>query len=167
MSAAHDTPAAGTPLLDRVSRFLIAEAALLDAREYQQWLGLWSSGDITYWVPCNDDKRDPKNSLAIIYDNRKHLEERIARLSHRHAHAFRPAPKLHRVVGNVATSAQGMEIQAQCSFVLGECRRNDQRIWFGKSEYRLLDLDGRLCIAHKKVLLLNNDAAVPSLVFLP
>ncbi len=167
MNTAHDTRPAVMPLPDRVSRFLIAEAALLDAREYQQWLALWSAGDITYWVPCNDDNRDPRNSLAIIYDDRKHLEERIARLSHRHAHTFRPAPKLHRVVGNVETSAHGVDIHANCSFVLGECRRNDQRIWFGKSEYRLLDVDGRLCIAQKKVVLLNNDAAIPSLVFLP
>lgn len=155
-------------LLERVSRFLVHEAELLDARRHAEWLALWSDdGEVRYWVPCNDEGGDPSTSLALILDDRRHLEERVMRLGHRLSHNVRPAPRLTRVVGNIVAEQSADGVRARATFVLGECRRDEQRTWFGRSEYRLRSTPAGLRIVDKKVVLLNNDTPLPNLVFLP
>lgn len=163
-AAAQDVSGA---LYMRVVQFLIGEAGLLDSAAYDEWLALWDAANITYWVPCNSDQADPAVSLGIILDDRKHLEERVARLKHRYAHSFHPRSRMQRVVGNVQVQTVHGEIRAQSSFVLGETRRGQQNVWFGKSEHTLIERPGGLLIARKTVLLLNNDDPMPNVVFLP
>jgi 3-phenylpropionate/cinnamic acid dioxygenase small subunit len=151
----------------RLERFLAYEAALMDDHQYQQWHALWADGDIRYWVPCNDDDQDPMTGIAIIYDDRASLDERMMRLKDKNAHAYRPQPKLVRTIsGVVPLSREDDELVVASSFVLGEMRAGLQNIWFGKCLYRLQDDPERFRIRSKKVMLLNNDEAMPNLTFL-
>jgi 3-phenylpropionate/cinnamic acid dioxygenase small subunit len=151
----------------RVERFLYREAALMDAHEYDRWLSLWQGEDILYWVPCNDDDQDPKTSIAIIYDKRQAIEERVQRMKDKTAHAFRPRAKLLRTVSNVvALSRTGDELVVSSHFTLGELRVGVQNIWFGRSIHTLCETEAGFGIRSKKVLLLNNDAPMPNLTFL-
>jgi 3-phenylpropionate/cinnamic acid dioxygenase small subunit len=151
----------------RLERFVYREAALMDAHEYDGWLSLWQKENILYWVPCNDDDQDPKTSIAIIYDKRQALEDRVQRMKDKTAHAFRPRAKLLRTVSNiVALSKTDSELVVSSHFTLGELRVGMQNIWFGRSIHTLTDTAGGLRIQSKKVLLLNNDAPMPNLTFL-
>lgn len=151
----------------RIERFLALEAELMDEHEYDRWMALWSDGDIRYWVPCNSDEQDPSTGIAIIYDDRAHLDERMMRLKDKAAHAYRPRARLVRVVGGIVPIAvDGDEIQVISSFTLGEIRTGIQNIWLGKCHYHLMDSPGGLRIRRKKVMLLNNDEAMPNLTFL-
>jgi 3-phenylpropionate/cinnamic acid dioxygenase small subunit len=151
----------------RIERFLYQEAALMDAHEYDRWFGLWHGDDILYWVPCNSDDQDPATSVAIIYDDRARLTERMMRLKDKLAHAYRPNPRLIRAVSNVVPLAvEGDEVEVASSFVLGEIRVGVQNIWLGKSSHRLKETPDGFRILRKKVMLLNNDEPMPNLTFL-
>lgn len=164
--------ALGAGILDvetqlRLERFLAYEAALMDEHEYDRWMALWSGDDILYWVPCNDDDQDPSTGIAIIYDNRANLSERVMRLKDNTAHAYRPQAKLVRTVsGVVPLKSECDELEVASSFVLGEIRVGVQIIWFGKCVYLLQDTPEGFRIRRKKVMLLNNDEAMPNLTFL-
>lgn len=156
-----------TATQQRLERFLAFEAALMDEHQYSDWMALWADDDILYWVPCNDDDQDPNTGIAIIYDNRTRLEERMMRLKDKAAHAYRPRAKLIRnITGVVPVARDGDELEVACSFVLGETRAGVQNIWFGKCLYRLHDTGTQYRIRSKKVMLLNNDEAMPNLTFL-
>ncbi|AJD49071.1 beta subunit of hydroxylase component of benzoate 1,2-dioxygenase [Isoalcanivorax pacificus W11-5] len=156
-----------TQTQQRLERFLALEAALMDAHEYDRWLALWDSDEVLYWVPCNSDEQDPSTGIAIIYDDRTRLLERIMRLKDKTAHAYRPLAKLVRSVSGVLPlSVDGDEMEVAASFVLGETRVGQQNLWLGKTLYRLVDTANGFRIRSKKVMLLNNDDAMPNLTFL-
>ncbi|KAF0807560.1 beta subunit of hydroxylase component of benzoate 1,2-dioxygenase [Alcanivorax sp. S71-1-4] len=151
----------------RLERFLALEAALMDAHEYDRWITLWDSDEVLYWVPCNSDEQDPATGIAIIYDNRARLLERVMRLKDKTAHAYRPLARLVRSIsGVVPLSVNGNELEVAASFVLGETRVGVQNIWLGKTHYHLIDSADGYRIRSKKVMLLNNDDAMPNLTFL-
>jgi 3-phenylpropionate/cinnamic acid dioxygenase small subunit len=151
----------------RVERFLNYEAALMDEHEYDRWMELWIGDDITYWVPCNSDDQDPNTGVAIIYDDRSRLLERMMRLKDKAAHAYRPRARLIRnVSGVVPLSVAGEEFEVVSSFSLGEIRTGTENIWFGKCHYVLVDTAEGFRIRWKKVMLLNNDEPIPNLTFL-
>jgi 3-phenylpropionate/cinnamic acid dioxygenase small subunit len=151
----------------RVERFLTYEAALMDEHEYDRWMDLWIGEDITYWLPCNSDDQDPNTGVAIIYDDRPQLLERMMRLKDKAAHAYRPRARLMRTVTDVVPLAQkGNELEIVSNFSLGEIRTGTENIWFGKCHYVLVDTADGFRIRWKKVLLLNNDEPMPNLTFL-
>lgn len=151
----------------RVQRFLTYEATLMDDHEYDRWMDLWHGDDITYWVPCNRDDQDPSTGVAIIYDDRARLLERMMRLKDKAAHAYRPQARLIRSVSDVMPLAQtGDEIEVMSNFCLGEIRSGTHNIWIGRCHYFLVDTADGLRIRWKKVLLLNNDEPMPNLTFL-
>ena len=165
---APDTATENLALHHRVEHFLNHEASLMDGHAYEQWLALWAPRDIRYWVPCNSDDQDPKTELAIIYDDRRRLEERIARMLDPTAHAYHPRPRLMRVIGSLSLSRTGNElVRVNANFSLGQISRGHQTTWFGRSEHCLLPGgEAGFTIQSKKVLLLNNDEPMPNLNFL-
>jgi len=67
-----------------VSRFLGREAALLDSRDWDAWLDLYTE-DAEYWVPAWDDDgqptANPQREISLIYyPNRGGLEDRVFRI---------------------------------------------------------------------------------------
>jgi len=149
-----------------VEQFLFREARLMDANDYENWLNLWAA-ECSYWVPCNDDDADPRENIALIYNGRKQLEDRVWRLRGLHAHAQRPKSRLTRVVSNIEIEGDaGAEIVVHSTFVLCEVRKNETRFWAGRNLHVLLRSDGGFSIKAKKVMLANNDAIVPNLTFI-
>lgn len=150
-----------------ISSFLFNEAQLADKGKYDEWLALWAHEDIMYWVPCNADDADPAESLAIILDDRAHLEERMVRMKHRNAHTFSQPARSQRVIGNINIVKENEEWIVTSSFSLGSISRSGQSIWFGESEHKLIVANNSWLIRSKKVNLLNNNEALTSLLFLP
>jgi 3-phenylpropionate/cinnamic acid dioxygenase small subunit len=155
-----------TDLYRAVEQFLYREARLMDANDYDGWLQLWAE-ECTYWVPCNDDDADPRESVAIIYNGRKQLEDRVWRLKGLHAHAQRPKSRLSRIVANIEIErSDAAEVVVHSAFMLCEIRKNETRFWAGKNLHVLLRGGDGLAIKLKKVMLANNDTIVPNLTFL-
>lgn len=139
----------------------------MDNHRYDDWLALWAEdGQVTYWVPCNDDDTDPRTNVSIIYDTRTQLRNRIARL--RETLWLREqAPRLRRVVSNVEIENEtAAEVTARSNFILAQLHRHDQYLWAGTSIHKLVRAGDSFKLRAKKVVLLNNNEPMPNLMFL-
>lgn len=149
-----------------VEQFLFREARLMDTNQYDEWLKLWAA-DCTYWVPCNDDGTDPSKKVSLIFAHRKQLEDRVWRLNGLHAHTQRPQSRLTRVISNVELEDPGAEeLTVHAAFSLFEVRKNEMIFWAGRTTHVLLRTDDGFAIRRKKVMLVNNDTAIPNLTFI-
>ncbi len=150
----------------QIEDFIYREARLMDEHRYDDWLALWMD-DAVYWVPSNNDDIDPSQSVSIIYDDRRRIGDRIDRLKSGMAYAQKPPSRLRRVVSNLEVEeGQNGEVTVYSNFVLTEIRRGVRNIWSGRTVHKLRLEDGDLKMAFKKVLLLENDTEIPSMVFL-
>ena len=149
-----------------VEQFLYREARLMDTNRYDDWLKLWAA-ECTYWVPCNDDGTDPSRNISLIFAHRKQLEDRVWRLNGLHAHTQRPQSRLARVVSNVELeNAATDEITVHSAFSVCEVRKEETHSWVGHNTHVLLRTDDGFSIKSKKVMLVNNDTAIPNLTFI-
>ena len=67
-----------------ICSFLYREARLLDDRQWDEWLDLYSES-VEYWMPAWDDDdrltEDPHSQISLIYyPNRGGLEDRVFRI---------------------------------------------------------------------------------------
>jgi benzoate/toluate 1,2-dioxygenase beta subunit len=149
----------------RVEQFLLLEARLMDNHKYEEWFSLWTE-ELLYWVPSNGEDIDPTRQVSMIYDRRVDLEMRISRLSGRYAHAQKPKSRLQRMISNIEILPDGDSLIVTSSFVLGVARMKEEAIFFGRLEHTLLPQGDSFLIRRKKVVLLNNDQELPSIVYL-
>ncbi len=153
-------------LRERIERFLFLEADLMDESRFDEWDALWAE-EALYWVPCNDDDSDPARQVAIIYDDRNGIRDRIARLKSNAAHSQQPRSRMRRLISNVVFDAvQDGVIEVVSNFMLAELRHGRQDLFAGRSVHRLAQRPEGFRITYKKVLLLNNDEPIDNLTFL-
>lgn len=148
-----------------IENFLYREARLLDEHRYDDWESLWTD-DAVYWVPCNEDDNDPQLHVSIIYDDRGGIRRRLDRLKSGTAWAQDPKSRMRRVVSNIETENGAGDLTVHSNFSLSEFRSGVQTTWVGRTVHRLREDDGTLKMSYKKVMLINNDAELPILVFL-
>ena len=147
-------------------KVIFREARLADEGSYEEWLSLWTE-DAVYWVPCGDRDPDPARSVSLIYDNRKGLEDRIARMMSGTVLPQDPTPKLRRLISNFEIEGAGeIETKVESNFIVVECRGLSQHTWCGRSVHILRMMGRELKIARKTVFLVNSDQEMPSLHFL-
>ena len=155
------------PDVREVELFLFREAELADNHEYDGWLALWTH-ELRYCVPCDGDEIVPERRIALIYDDRAQLEERIYRLGTQHAHSQRPRSRLSRTVSNVVLRdydpAQGGTVTAR--FVLVEVRNDHQEVLAGWTRHVLVRQDGRLKMREKYVHLMNNVMPMRNMTYI-
>ena len=157
-----------TPLdLQReVESFLYREGHLQDRHEYDAWEALWTE-DGVYWIPANGDEMDPEREMSIIYDNRSRIALRIRQLHTGRRLAQEPKSNLVRVISNIeVVKAAASEIEVRANAIIFESTSRRDTIWGTRCEYVLRRLDGVLRMARKKVMLVNNSKALPTLAFL-
>jgi benzoate/toluate 1,2-dioxygenase beta subunit len=129
-----------------VSQFLFHEARLLDTQQYEAWLELFTE-DATYWVPLEQDQRDPLETSSIIHDDKALLELRVKQARHPRAHARLPL--------------------VRSTLTLVEFRNEKQRLYGALVEHRLRrGPQGELRIAHKRVDLVNSEGELDGIAIL-
>jgi 3-phenylpropionate/cinnamic acid dioxygenase small subunit len=150
----------------QIERFLYREALLMDEHRFDEWLSLWIEGG-SYWVPCNADDIDPTRQVSLIYDDYVRLQQRIDRLKSGSVQALDPTPRMRRLISNIESEpAADDDVMVKSNFILCFARSADQQLWSGRTIHRLRQTAQGLRIAHKKVLLINNDQEMPLLQFL-
>jgi 3-phenylpropionate/cinnamic acid dioxygenase small subunit len=145
--------------------FLVHEARLLDEARFDEWLALFSE-DACYWVPSEPDQASPRDTISLIYDDRRLLETRVRRLASPRIYSQEPRSRTSRIVTNVSLLEPGADGGAlvRSKFVLIEYRREQQRLFGGTYFHRLIVRDGGIRIAMKRVDLVNCDAPMDGLV---
>jgi 3-phenylpropionate/cinnamic acid dioxygenase small subunit len=151
---------------EKIEQFLYEEARLMDEHRYSEWLNLWDD-DAIYWVPSGGEGNDPTKEVSIIYDNRAKLNDRVARFLSGDVLAQIPPRPMRRIVSNIQVEKDGPEdVTVGSNFILVQAAIHEQIIWAGRSTHRLRQRDGRLVVAFKKVVLVNNNIEMPILQFL-
>ena len=107
-------------------QFYIREAWLLDERKLEEWLELFTD-DVLYFmprrknVPRRESHREvtPLGDLAMIEDDKRYLQMRVARLETGMAWAEDPPSRTRHLVGNLVVEplASG-EVQARTAFLV-------------------------------------------------
>jgi 3-phenylpropionate/cinnamic acid dioxygenase small subunit len=144
--------------LHRCEQFLLREARLLDDGKFDDWLALFTP-EAWYWVPTEPDQADRFETVSLINDDRRLLETRVRRLASPRMYSQEPRSRTSRMIGNVTIEeAGGNACTVRSKFMMIEYRREQQRIFGGTALYRLVQADGRIMIAWKRVNLVNCDA---------
>jgi benzoate/toluate 1,2-dioxygenase beta subunit len=144
--------------LERCEQFLLHEARLLDDGKFDDWLALFTP-EAWYWVPSEPDQADPVETVSLIYDDRRLLETRVRRLASPRMYSQEPRSRTSRMVGNVTIEETGKGFATvRSKFMMIEYRREQQRLFGGTALHRLVQADGRIAIAWKRVDLVNCDA---------
>jgi 3-phenylpropionate/cinnamic acid dioxygenase small subunit len=157
------TRAAGVPApqrldIRRCEQFLLHEARLLDEGKFDEWLALFTP-EAWYWVPSEPEQVDPAETVSLIYDDRRLLETRVRRLSSPRMYSQEPRSRTSRIVTNVTIEeAESNSCTVRSKFMTIEYRREQQRLFGGTVLHHLVQANGRIMIAWKRVNLVNCDA---------
>ena len=159
-------PAPAALDLHRCVLFLEHEARLLDESKFDDWLKLFTA-DAWYWVPSQPDQKNPRDTISLIYDDRRLLETRVRRLMSPRIYSQEPRSRTSRIVANVTIEEGARDGQActvRSKFQLLEYRRNVQMAYAGTCFHRLVRAGDDMRIAWKRVDLVNCDAALEGLL---
>ena len=152
---------------DRFRMLLEREARLLDQLRYEDWLALFAR-ECIYWVPATPHAGDPRREVAVMFDDRRRLEDRVYRLRTGFAWSQAPASRTVRQITNVevfATDAMAVRM-VRSNFLISEFWGDETRLLAGWSGHRFVDRDGRWEIEAKQVNLLECDQSIrnPSII---
>jgi 3-phenylpropionate/cinnamic acid dioxygenase small subunit len=149
-----------------VEALLFREAAFLDRRDFEGWIGLYTD-DAIYWIPSMADDVDPARQVSIVYDDYGRLRERVWRLDSGLAYAQEPFSRTLHLVGNVdVVHAAGDELHVESALVVTEFRRDRQFLHSARCRHELRREGGELRITLKKIELINNDGHLGNLSLL-
>jgi 3-phenylpropionate/cinnamic acid dioxygenase small subunit len=149
-----------------IEQFLYQEAALLDGRQYEEWLSLFTD-DAYYWIPAGQDDTDPLQETSLVYDDRRTLGLRVTRLLHPAAHCQTPPSRTASLISNIRVEElDNGEVKVRSNLALFESRLGNQRVFAARVDHTLRRSDGHWRIAYKKVDLINRDAVFSNLTFL-
>jgi benzoate/toluate 1,2-dioxygenase beta subunit len=165
----RDELAVSDPALrDRCQALLYREARLLDEGRFEDWLALYAP-ECLYWVPATPHGGDPRREVAIAFDDRRRLEDRVYRLRTGYAWSQVPPSRTVRLVGNVEAfrTATDATYMVRSTLVINEFRAGEARRLAGWCGHRLAERQGRWQILVKQVNLIDCDQHLhnPSVVF--
>ena len=145
-----------------VERFLYREARLLDRKEFDQWLELFTD-DVHYFMPLRrtrtkrelDQEFTQPGEMAWFDDNKMVLAGRVAKLATGTAWAEDPPSRTRHIITNVlVVEDRGDELDVESNFLLYRTRlKSEEYTWIGSREDVLRRVDGALKIAKRTILL--------------
>lgn len=142
---------------DSARRILEREARYLDEDRLRDWLGMFAP-ECIYWIPGTRDG-DPRREIAIAFDDRRRMEDRVYRLETGEAWSQLPGSRTTRLVSNVelfSGRADGI-VMARANFLTVEIRAGEFRNWAGWAGYKLEQTGEGWEILVKQVNLIDFD----------
>ena len=146
--------------------FYIREAWLLDERRFKEWLDLFTD-DVLYFMPRrkNVPRREahreltPLGDLAILEEDKRYLEMRVARLDTGMAWAEDPPSRTRHMIANieVEAGADDSEIKVYSNFIVYRSRgETEQDFFVGGRQDVLRRVAGEWKIASRRLVLDQN-----------
>jgi 3-phenylpropionate/cinnamic acid dioxygenase small subunit len=152
---------------DRFRALVEREARLLDQLRFDEWLAMYAP-ECIYWVPGTPEAGDPRREIAISFDDRRRMEDRIYRLRTGYAWSQAPKSRTVRMISNVevfaASEQNGRMVRS--NLLISEFRVDGTRYLSGWCGHRFAERDGRWEIAVRQVNLIDCDQNLrnPSIV---
>jgi 3-phenylpropionate/cinnamic acid dioxygenase small subunit len=153
--------------LQAATEFIWREADLLDSRDYEAWLRLWSA-DGLYIIPIERNVTDHAAALNIAYDDGPMREARVKRLRSGLSMSAASAARTVRTVSRfVPVLDQTGMLEVRCAQHIVEQKRDIKRFVAADMTYRIVaGDDGALALALKVVQLIDSDEAQHGLGYL-
>lgn len=152
---------------DLFRRLVEKEARILDRLLYEEWLSLYTP-ECAYWVPATPEGGDPRSEIAVMFDDRRRLEDRVFRLRTGYAWSQAPSSRTSRIVSNVEVFSCDRKDQrmVRSNFSISEFWDGEIRVLAGWTGHRFRKEDGVWKISAKQVNLLNCDQCIrnPSII---
>ena len=152
---------------DEFRRLIEREARLLDRLRYDDWLAMYRP-ECVYWVPSTPNAGDPRREIAITFDDRRRLEDRVYRLRTGFAWSQAPASRTVRLVTNVEVFATARDDtrMVRSNFLISEFWGDETRVLTGWSGHRVVRDGTGWKIEAKQVNLIDCDQSIrnPSII---
>ena len=152
---------------DEFRRLLEHEARLLDQLRYEDWLKMYAA-ECIYWVPSTPTGGDPRREIAVMFDDRRRLEDRVYRLRTGFAWSQAPASRTVRLVTNVEVFATDRDDarMLRSNFLIGEFWGDETRHLTGWAGHRVVRDAHGWTIQAKQVNLIDCDQCIrnPSII---
>lgn len=147
-------------------RFLIWEAALLDDRHYDEWMGLLTD-DFHYRIPLPTVREDPRlprhSDRALLFEaTKRNLGFKLGRVGEKAAWADRPQNMTRRFVSNVTIeAAETGDLVVRSSLLLTTSPSGEQPtiVSAGREDHIRIDPSAAWCLASRSVFL---DVEIPT-----
>jgi benzoate/toluate 1,2-dioxygenase beta subunit len=152
---------------DRFRMLVEREARLLDQLDFDPWLAMYAP-ECIYWVPGTPNAGDPRREIAISFDDRRRMEDRIYRLRTGYAWSQAPKSRTVRMISNVEVFRTNVANtrMVRSNFLIAEFRPDGTRTLSGWCGHRCVESGGRWLIAVRQVNLIDCDQNLrnPSIV---
>jgi benzoate/toluate 1,2-dioxygenase beta subunit len=152
---------------DTFRRLLEREARLLDQLRYDDWLALYAA-ECIYWAPSTPQAGDPRREIAVMFDDRRRLEDRVYRLRTGFAWSQAPVSRTVRLITNVEVFATARDDvrMLRSNFLISEFWDNETRLLTGWAGHRVIRDGAGWKIKAKQVNLIDCDQCIrnPSIV---
>jgi 3-phenylpropionate/cinnamic acid dioxygenase small subunit len=149
---------------------VIQEAALIDARRFDEWLALFAD-DCRYWIPLQGDaQHEDAQHNALADEDKLLLTLRVERLKNPRAHSQHPPSRCQHVLQQpriVQADLATGRCELHTPFIYVESRGEQQLMLAGVARHRLVRRGDVWQIALKRVDLLNAGAALPAIQLFP
>jgi 3-phenylpropionate/cinnamic acid dioxygenase small subunit len=163
-------------LRQEVENLLFRQAALLDAKRWQEWIDLFDEEGV-YWMPVMPHQNDWLSEPSIFAEDKLMMEIRMGRLNHPNAWSQAAMWGTNHLVGNLlieavdtplepgATTAGGVttaplqSITVYSRFQMMELRRDEIRHFGGTYRHHLVRTGDGLRIRLQRVDMMNGQAA--------
>ena len=143
-------------------QFYIREAWLLDERKFKEWLDLFTD-DVLYFMPRRKNvlRREaqreltPLGDLAILEEDKRYLEMRVARLDTGMAWAEDPPSRTRHLIGNLeVVPLEYGEVQARTAFLVYRSHlETDHQLLSGCREDVLREVSGAWKVTRRTIVL--------------
>jgi 3-phenylpropionate/cinnamic acid dioxygenase small subunit len=143
---------------ERFRALLEREARLLDQLDFDAWLSMYAP-ECIYWAPATPSGGDPRREIAISFDDRRRMEDRIYRLRTGYAWSQAPVSRTVRMISNVEVFATAVASKrmVRSNFLISEFRPDGVRFLSGWCGHRLAARNGRWEIEVRQVNLIDCD----------
>jgi 3-phenylpropionate/cinnamic acid dioxygenase small subunit len=158
-------------LKQEIEEFLLAEADLLDARRFEDWLALFTD-DVRYYMPLArnlpaaglaDEFGAEGRDASWIDEGLETLRQRVAQLSTGVHWAEQPPSRTTHMISNLALTAvrpeagTAEEVESRCRFLVYRNRlETEEYFYVGKRNDSLRRVDGRWRISRREIYLDQN-----------
>ena len=143
---------------DRFRLLIEREARLLDELRFDEWLAMYAP-ECIYWVPGTPGGGDPRREIAISFDDRRRMEDRIYRLRTGYAWSQAPRSRTVRMISNVEVFAakDSAARMVRSNFLISEFRVDGTRFLSGWCGHRFVQRADSWLIEVRQVNLIDCD----------
>jgi 3-phenylpropionate/cinnamic acid dioxygenase small subunit len=157
----------GKPALATAMQLIWREAELLDQKDYQGWLTLWSDAG-HYVVPIDPATTDFAASLNYVFDDHVMRGLRVERMSGGYSASASDAARTVRTVSRFmeADSSTAELIEVRSAQIIVACKRGTTTLFAADLTHRIAVENGTPRIVDKIVRLIDSVEALNAIGFL-